>query len=150
MKFEGCVEIETQVAKKACENYKQAKEAIEILVEDLIEEYKTTIIPYTLFGFEIPFIKTTLYKSFGSRNDVFDNSIANIVMFKYLRKTAKYNNKVKDNPEEIAYLISKYYTDDYNFEYRNYFQLKHLIGIGVHTITINPSQAKFVNYWLYR
>lgn len=142
MKFEGCVVIETQVAKRACENYKQAKDAVEIIVESLVEEYKTTIIPYKLFGVEIPFIKTTLYKSFGSRDDVFDICIANGVMFKYIRKTAKYSDKVKDNPEQIEYLISKYYTDDYDFEYRNYLQLKHLVGVGTHTITINPKSSK--------
>lgn len=57
--------LDIETIKKACENYQQIYNSIDTLYQNKLEEYKNTKVKRKLFGFNIPWTQTTLYKQLG-------------------------------------------------------------------------------------
>lgn len=148
MNFDGFVEVNNGTVKRACDNFKEAIKVVETIVENKIEEFKNIKVPYKFLGVKILYLQTTIYNNFGNRCGAIETYVANNNMYKYIRNNAKYFQEVKDNPEQILYLISDYDTGWYYNQIEIGRNLRVLQKTQSNKIYVNPTQAKFINYWV--
>lgn len=151
MRFEGCVVIETQVAKKAFENYRGALEIVEQMIQDKIEEYKNTIVPYKIWGIHIPFCTQTKYDAFGFNGDIVDKwYVRKFMMSSCIKELLEQRKDYLDTAPYVKKLLTSYDTDTHDKRQKYAKQIESLCKHDTQTITINPEQSMFISYWLYK
>lgn len=148
MKFEGCVDVETQIAKKACGNYKTTLEIVEQMIHNKIEEYKNTIVPYKIWGIRIPFCTQTKYDSFGFNGDIIDKWYARkFMMSSCIDELLEQRKEYLDTSPAIKRLLTSYDTDVQDNRQKYSKQIEALCKHDTQTITVNPAQSVFIANW---
>jgi hypothetical protein len=145
--------IDIETIKKACENYQQIYNHINILYNNKLEEYKNTKVNRKLFGFNIPWTQTTLYKQLGL-DSYFTTADYRVLLDKLkvmseVRKEMLETQQGSTNMAMKDWLFRDMQLDiiEYTERYKTYYTLSRLVSSGIQQVAVGHHEYNFISYW---
>ncbi len=146
------VDIET--IKKACENYQQIYNSIDKLYQNKLEEYKNIKVKRKLFGFNIPWTQTTLYRQLGL--DSYFTTAAYKVLLAKLKVMSEVRKEMLETQQDSTnmaikdWLFRDIQSDiiEHTERYKIYYTLSRLVSSGIQQVAVGHREYKFINYWI--
>lgn len=145
--------VDTKTIKKACENYESIYNYIDNLYRTKLEEYRNTKVKRKLFGFNIPWTKTTKYKQSGIDLHLMCTDYGmELARLKVMNEI--YGELVSEQISgDVLWSFKLVYEDviKVTTQYKTYYKLSSCYKIPtLKQLAVGYEEHRFINMWVNR